>query len=111
MTINKEWIDWINLNISRGCDKEGIYKILIDEGFDPSDIEKQMGYQPMVDIDDIPIYTSVGFKKEGIFRQFYRDGEGSYHDALIYSILRSEYYQLKKDKLHKKDNIIHPNYL
>ena len=43
MTINQEWIDWINLNISRGCDKEGIYKILIDEGFDPSDIEKQMG--------------------------------------------------------------------
>ena len=64
MTINKEWIDWINLNISRGCDKEGIYKILIDEGFDPSDIEKQMGYQPKVDIEDIPIYTSVGFKKE-----------------------------------------------
>ena len=64
MTINQEWIDWINLNISRGCDKEGIYKILIDEGFDPSDIEKQMGYQPEVDIDDIPIYTSVGFKKE-----------------------------------------------
>ena len=63
MTINKEWIDWINLNISRGCDKEGIYKILIDEGFDPSDIEKQMGYQPKVDIDNIPKYTPVGFKK------------------------------------------------
>ena len=58
MTINKEWIDWINLNISRGGEKEGIYEILIDEGFDPSDIEKQMGYQPKVDIEDIPIYTS-----------------------------------------------------
>ena len=51
---NKEWVDWINLNISRGCDKDGIYKILIDEGFDPSDIEKQMGYQPKIDIDNIP---------------------------------------------------------
>ena len=41
---NKEWRDWINLNIARGCDKNGIYKILIDEGFNATDIEKQMKY-------------------------------------------------------------------
>ena len=63
MTINQEWIDWINLNISRGSEKEGIYEILIDEGFDPSDVERQMGYQPKVDIDNIPKYTPVVFKK------------------------------------------------
>ena len=40
--LNKEWRDWINLNIARGCDKNGIYKILTDEGFDPTEIEKQM---------------------------------------------------------------------
>ena len=38
---NKEWRDWINLNIARGCDQNGIYKILIDEGFDPTEIERQ----------------------------------------------------------------------
>ena len=61
--LNKEWVDWINLNISRGCEKEGIYEILIDEGFDVTDVERQMGYQPKVDIDNIPKYTPVGFKK------------------------------------------------
>lgn len=47
---NKEWIDWINLNIARGCDKNGIYKILIDEGFDPTEIEKNMSYSPDINI-------------------------------------------------------------
>ena len=47
---NKEWIDWINLNIARGCDKNGVYKILIDEGFDPDEIEKHMKYSPDIDI-------------------------------------------------------------
>ena len=47
---NKEWIDWINLNIARGCDKNGVYKILIDEGFDPDEIEKHMKYIPDINI-------------------------------------------------------------
>ena len=50
---NKEWIDWINLNIARGCDKNGIYKILIDEGFDPVGIEKHMKYIPDININTI----------------------------------------------------------
>ena len=44
---NKEWVDWISLNIERGCDKDGIFKILIDEGFDPIQIEEHMGYKPV----------------------------------------------------------------
>ena len=80
--LNKEWIDWINLNISRGSEKEGIYEILIDEGFDPSDVERQMGYQPKVDIDNIPKYTPVGFKKEKLnaklfakIKEFYEENK------------------------------------
>jgi prolyl 4-hydroxylase len=48
--ITQDWKDWIELNISRGCDKDGIYKILLDEGFIPIDIEKEMGYVPNVDV-------------------------------------------------------------
>ncbi|SVD31158.1 uncharacterized protein METZ01_LOCUS384012, partial [marine metagenome] len=48
--ITQDWKDWIELNISRGCDKDGIYKILLDEGFSPIDIEKEMGYVPNVDV-------------------------------------------------------------
>jgi len=49
----KEWKDWINLNITRGCDKDVIFKILVDEGFDPVIIQKQMNYKPSVDISSI----------------------------------------------------------
>ena len=48
--ITQDWKDWIELNISRGCDKDGIYKILIDEGFSSIDIEKEMGHVPDVDV-------------------------------------------------------------
>ena len=51
--ITQDWKDWIELNISRGCDKDGIYKILLDEGFSPIDIEKEMGYVPNVDVASI----------------------------------------------------------
>ena len=51
--ITQDWKDWIELNIKRGCDKDGIYKILLDEGFSPIDIEKAMGHVPDVDVANI----------------------------------------------------------
>ena len=48
--ITQDWKDWTELNIRRGCDKDGIYKILLDEGFSPIDIEKEMGHVPDVDV-------------------------------------------------------------
>ena len=48
--ITQDWKDWIELNIRRGCDKDGIYKILLDEGFNPIDIEKEMDHVPDVDV-------------------------------------------------------------
>ena len=51
--ITQEWKDWIELNISQGCDKDGIYKILLDEGFNAIDIEKEMDYVPNVDVANI----------------------------------------------------------
>ena len=51
--ITQDWKDWIELNVSRGCDKDGIYKILLDEGFSPIDIEKEMGHVPDVDVTTI----------------------------------------------------------
>ena len=51
--ITQDWKDWIELNKSRGCDKDGIYKILLDEGFSPNDIEKEMGHVPTVNVASI----------------------------------------------------------
>ena len=60
--ITQDWKDWIELNINRGCDKDGIYKILLDEGFNPIDIEKEMGHIPDVDVGTIvnPLKTVQG---------------------------------------------------
>ena len=51
--ITQDWKDWIQLNIDRGCDLDGIYKILSDEGFDSKDIENEMNFVPLVDPSEI----------------------------------------------------------
>ncbi len=58
---DKSWDDWLQLNLSRGCDKDGIFKILIDEGFEQALVEKKMGYIPTVHIDSIinPLKTNA----------------------------------------------------
>lgn len=45
---NSEWIEWIRTNIDAGCDKDGIYKILLAEGYDEDDIHEQMNYRPIL---------------------------------------------------------------
>ena len=44
--LDHEWKDWIQINIDRGCDKDGIVEILLENGFAPQDIVKTMSYQP-----------------------------------------------------------------
>ncbi len=42
--IDQSWKDWIKLNIDRGCDKSGIFKILLEHKFHPIAIFMAMGY-------------------------------------------------------------------
>lgn len=44
--MDKGWKDWLQLNISRGCDKDGIVKILMDANFHPLTIVNEMKYLP-----------------------------------------------------------------
>jgi prolyl 4-hydroxylase len=44
--IPADWQDWIRLNLSRGCDRDGIARILLDYGFDPAAIIATMRYVP-----------------------------------------------------------------
>ena len=48
--LTSEWEEWIRLNVARGCDKDGIFRILLDEGFDYEQIAGHLGYRPSVDI-------------------------------------------------------------
>lgn len=41
--MNSDWLEWIRLNLKRGCDPLEIQKILLSNNFSNSDIEKAMG--------------------------------------------------------------------
>ena len=47
--LTSDWSDWIKLNIERGCDKDGIFKILLDEGFSRDQIMAKRSYEPVID--------------------------------------------------------------
>ncbi|MDX2476060.1 MAG: 2OG-Fe(II) oxygenase [Gammaproteobacteria bacterium] len=50
-----DWKIWIWSNVGRGCAKEGIFKILIDNGFDYDSIKNELDFEPSVDLDQIVI--------------------------------------------------------
>ena len=45
------WKHWIWTNVAAGNDKNGIFKILLDEGYDYQAIKAEMNYEP-----DIPVF-------------------------------------------------------
>ncbi len=49
----QDWISWIDHNVSIGCDKNGIFKILLDEGFTYQQIQEQMNFEPTARIDEL----------------------------------------------------------
>jgi prolyl 4-hydroxylase len=51
--LNADWIGWVQTNLQAGCDKDGIFKVLLDEGYCYSDISSCMAYQPSVPLSQL----------------------------------------------------------
>ncbi|TYK64495.1 2OG-Fe(II) oxygenase [Colwellia echini] len=52
-TFTDDWINWINTNVANGQDKDGLFKILLDEGYSFDAIAKQMNYKPSTTTDKL----------------------------------------------------------
>lgn len=44
--MDQSWKEWVQLNLSRGCDKEEMISILVNAGFHPLSIVQEMHYLP-----------------------------------------------------------------
>jgi hypothetical protein len=51
--INDDWKHWIRTNVERGCSKDVIFRILVDEGFDTGAVEAALEHRPDVDLSRI----------------------------------------------------------
>ena len=60
-TFDEDWKCWIRHNAERGCDKDEIFKILIDNGFDYDAIRNELKHEPSVSINQIenPLRTGI----------------------------------------------------
>ena len=52
-TFTQDWKDWIATNVNSGQNKDGIFKILLDEGYDSAAIAKEMNYYPFIPFDQL----------------------------------------------------------
>lgn len=52
-TFTKDWKDWIVTNVDNGQNKDGIFKILLDEGYEIGAISREMNYLPSVSFDQL----------------------------------------------------------
>ena len=52
-TFTQDWKDWITLNVNNGQNKDGLFKILLDEGYDFVAISKEMKYLPSVPVEQL----------------------------------------------------------
>ena len=52
--ITQDWKDWIELNRTRGCDRNDMCNILLNEGFDSKDIDMEMARAIEVSLWDSP---------------------------------------------------------
>lgn len=50
---SEDWKNWIRTNVEAGCDKNGIFRILSDEGFDYDRIKDALNFEPAVALDQI----------------------------------------------------------
>ena len=50
---SSDWKNWIAINVHAGRDLDGIFKILLDEGYAYAAIVKEMNYQPGKPIDEL----------------------------------------------------------
>jgi len=52
-TFDEPWKNWIRTNVDNGQGKDGIFKILLDEGYDYHAICREMAYEPSVPLDQL----------------------------------------------------------
>ena len=50
---NTDWQNWIKTNVDSGQDKNGIFKILLDEGYSYQAIVREMQFEPSVPVDQL----------------------------------------------------------
>ncbi len=53
MQFNDEWKEWIRTNVARGCSKDELFKVLIDEGFAYGDIKAELDHEPSAPVETI----------------------------------------------------------
>lgn len=47
MELNSDWQAWVKENVERGCDKEELFKIMLDNQFDPKVIQSALGLKEL----------------------------------------------------------------
>ncbi|WP_339865386.1 2OG-Fe(II) oxygenase [Paremcibacter congregatus] len=51
--LNDHWKKWVRTNLDAGCDKNGMFRIMIDEGFSYEAAKAALNFEPAIPVDQI----------------------------------------------------------
>ena len=51
--LDSDWQNWVRTNVQAGCDKNGMFRIMLDEGFDYDIIKDALNFEPAIPLDQI----------------------------------------------------------
>jgi prolyl 4-hydroxylase len=47
---DERWKAWLQHNVARGCSRDDLFRILLDEGFDFGAVQSELGHTPSIDL-------------------------------------------------------------
>ena len=87
-----DWKDWIKTNVDSGKDRDGIFKILLDEGYEYSAIINEMNYRPSRPPEEIKNPFEAAKAQDGFYIQTAREHTNKYGSNNGLPIKKEEWY-------------------
>lgn len=51
--LNDQWKKWVQVNLEAGCDKNGMFRIMLDEGIEYNVIKEALNFEPAIPVDQL----------------------------------------------------------
>ena len=64
--LNDRWKTWIWQNVGRGCEKDHLFKVLLDRGFSYEAIHQELGHEPTQPLEDLEVEVVSGSPALGL---------------------------------------------
>lgn len=109
MKFDLEWKKWLRKNLKAGKDKNGIFKVLLDSGFEYNAIKRQMKFEPTLPVDKLvnPLRAATGISSRTDTTHAYSGQNTNVHPRLF--LPNAQRFASDKLELYRVDGFLTPD--